>query len=271
MAHALKLPRSAHWTNVVFAGLVALSAGGALPAQPADSMQLAYLVNFHNGSLAPSVDKHNFKVMAKGDSQIDNSNPAWDVQGGALAMAVTQPEGVTVPVSAGVWTTPVNFPQGSKFAIEATFVRPDGPHDPDDVWAVALTARTGGAPDLPDLTRAGATLQVRADKARLNGPGLTPLNLENLDNATYNQLFRSNGPAQFTLGLLVDRSAGKATASLKVRDVVVSKQSDLRVFKATSGDPITSVGAAVVIASGEGKRASVQIREFRILTPKSNE
>jgi hypothetical protein len=242
----------------------------SLSAQPADQLQLAYLVNFHNDSLEPSVDRHNFTAMVKGDSEIANSNPAWDGQGGALEMAITLPSGATDPASAGVFTTPVNFAQGSKFAIEATFVRPDGPHDPNDLWAVALTARTGSAPDLPTLTRAGATLQVRADKARLNAPGVTPpLNLDNLDSATYNRVFRSNGPAQFTLTFLVDRSTGKATAGLKVGDLVVSKQSNLTVFQAASGDPITSVGAAIVVARGADKKATVQIREFRILTPKS--
>lgn len=271
MAHAFKLPLSARGAKILFVGLAALSAGGALPAQPADQLQLAYLVNFHNGSLAPSVDKHGFGAMAKGHSEIANSNPTWSAHGGALEMAISQPEGTSDPASAGVWTTPVNFGQGSKFAIEATFVRPAGPHDPNDLWAVALTARTGGVPDLPTLTRAGATFQVRADKARLNAPGVTPpLNMDNLDSATYNRIFRSNGPTPFTLTLLVDRTTGKATASLKVGDVVVGKQSELTAFKATSGDPITTVGAAIVLARGAGQRASVQIREFRILTPKAS-
>ena len=245
-----------------------LSADGDLAAQLAGDLQLAYLVNFHNGSLEPSVDKHGFGAMAEGDSQIANSNPTWDEQGGALEMGISLPPGTPVPASAGVWTTPVNFAQGSKFALEATFVRPAGPHDPNDLWAVALTAREGGAPDLPALTRAGATFQVRADKARLNAPGVTPpLNMNNLDSAIYDRIFRANGPAQFTLGFLVDRTNGKATASLKVGSDVFSKQSDLTVFKATSGDPITTVGASIVLARGDGKSASVQIREFRILTP----
>jgi hypothetical protein len=250
--------------------MTALAVAGALPAQSASQLQLAYLVNFHNETLEPSVDKHGFKAMARGHSEIDNSNPTWTKRGGALEMAVSKPAGTSAPASAGVWV-PVNFGPGSKFAIEATFVRPDGPHEPGNLWAVALSARTGGVPDLPDLTRAGATLQVRADKARLNAPGVSPpLNLGNLGSATFNRIFRDNGPTQFTLTFLVDRSTGKGTAALKVGDVVVSKSSDLTVFKATSGDPITAVGAAIVLASGDGKRVSVQIREFRILTPKSS-
>jgi hypothetical protein len=271
MSQTFKPRLGAHCAKILLVGFTALTLGGALPAQPADELQLAYLVNFHNGALEPSVDKHGFKAMAKGHSEILNSNPTWTKQGGALEMAISKPVGTSVPASAGVWTTPVNFGPGSKFAIEATFVRPDGPHDPTNVWAVALSARTGGVPDLPALTRAAATLQVRADKARLNAPGITPpLNLDNLDSATYNRIFRENGPASFTLTFLVDRSTGKGTATLKVGDVVISKQSELTVFKATSGDPITAVGAAIVLASGDGKRASVQIREFRILTPKSS-
>jgi hypothetical protein len=271
MAQRFKPLLLAHRAKILLVGLTALAVGGALPAQPADQLQLAYLVNFHNGSLEPSVDKHDFKAMAKGHSEVLNSSPAWNKQGGGLEMAISKPIGATVPVSAGVWTTPVNFGPGSKFAIEATFVRPDGPHEPGNVWAVALSARTGGVPDLPDLTRAAATLQVRADKARLNAPGVTPpLNLDNLDSATYNRIFRENGPTQFTLTFLVDRSTGKGTATLKAGDVLISKQSELTVFKATSGDPITAVGAAIVLASGDGKRASVQIREFRILTPRSS-
>ena len=270
MGHVFKPPLSAHRAKLLLAGLAALSAGAALPAQPVGQLQLAYLVNFHNGSLAPSVDKHNFGAMVKGHSEIANSDPDWVERGGALEMAISKPAGTADPASAGVWTTPVNFPQGSKFALEATFVRPSGPHDPNDLWAVVLTARTGGAPDLPALTRAAATFQVRADKARLNAPGVTPpLNMDNLDSATYNRIFRANGPSQFTLTFLVDRTTGKATASLKVGDLVLSKQSDLTVFKATSGDPITTVGAAIVLARGDGKRASVRIREFRILTPKA--
>ena len=271
MKHAIKPPLLLHGAKVLLVGCIALAIGGALPAQPADKLELAYLVNFHNGSLAPSVDKHNFKAMAKGHSEIPDSSPTWNKQGGGLEMAITKPQGASEPASAGVWATPVNFGPGSKFAIEATFVRPDGPHESGNVWAVALSARTGGVPDLPSLTRAAATLQVRAGNARLNAPGVTPpLNLDNLDSATYNRIFRENGPAQFTLTFLVDRSTGKGTATIKVGDVVVSKQSDLTVFKATSGEPITAVGAAIVLSSGDGKKASVQIREFRILTPKSS-
>ena len=271
MAHTFRPTLSAHGAKILLAGLAGLMTGGSLPAQPAAQLQLAYLVNFHNGSLAPSVDRHNFGAMAKGHSEIANSNPAWTEQGGALQMAITQPEGASVPASAGVWTTPVNFGQGSKFLLEATFVRPDGPHKADDLWAVALSVRTGGAQDLPILTRAAATLQVRADKARLNAPGVAPpLNMANLDSATYNRIFRGNGPTQFTLTFMVDRTTGNATASLKVGDVVVSKQSGLTVFKATSGDPITTVGASIVLSRGARERASVRIREFRILTLKSS-
>lgn len=271
MAHAFKLPPSARGAKILLVGLAALSAGGALPAQPTDQLRLAYLVNFHNGSLAPSVDTHGFGAMAQGHSEIANSNPAWTEHGGALEMAISQPAGTGVPASAGVWTTPVSFGPGSRFAIEATFERPAGPHEANDLWAVALSVRTGGVQDLPTLTRAAATLQVRADKARLNAPGLTPpLNMDNLGSATYNRIFRANGPSRFTLTFLVDRTTGKATASLKVGDVVVGKRSDLTAFKAASGDPITAVGAAIVLSRGAGQRASVWIREFRVLTPKAS-
>lgn len=260
------LHRSA--AKLLLACAIALPVGGALPARPPD-LQLSYLVNFHNGSLDPSVDKQKFGAMKEGDSDVAGSEPRWDKKPGSLELGIKQPAGTNGPVSAGVWTTPVNFGSGSKFAIEATFVSPNGPHDMGNVWAVAVTARTGNEHDLAAAVRAGATLQVRADKARLNGPGLDPpLGLDNLTQPNYDRLFKSNAGGPFTLTLAIDRTTGKATASLKIGDLVVTKDSKLGDLKPS--DTITSVGAAIVIANGSGKSASVQIREFRILTPKSN-
>lgn len=267
MTHPFKPWVRPRGLKLALACLMALPLGGASPAQSAD-LQLAYLVNFHNGSLDASVDKQSFGAMKEGQSDIAGSEPRWDKKGGSLELGIKQPTGTTEPVSAGVWTTPVNFGPGSKFAIQATFVRPIGPHDPGNVWAVALTARTGNEHDVGTAVRAGATLQVRADKARLNGPGLVPLNLPNLLPPDYDRLFKSNAGGPFTLTLAIDRATGKVTASLKIGDRLITRDSALKDLQPS--DTITSVGAAIVIASGAGKSASVQIREFRILTPKTN-
>jgi hypothetical protein len=107
---------------------------------------------------------------------------------------------------------------------------------------------------------------MRGPEARLNGPGLDPgLGLKNLDPVIYNRLFKQNLAVEFTLEFVVDRTTGKGKATLKVAGATVATgESDLADFKATSGPVIATVGAGVVIARGQGKSASVQIREFKI-------
>lgn len=264
MTHPFKSRISARSAKLALACLIALPAGGTLPAAPS-GYQLIYQAKLADGSLVPSIDTRKLGNLVKGDSG-PGAGATWTPFSTGLTIAVTQPAGATEPSSAGVWVTPVKFGPGSKFALEATFVSPRGPDAINDLWAVALAARTGDRMDAADAVRAGATLQVRGPTARLNGPGLDPgLGLMNISQANYDRLFKQNTPVEFTLEFVVDRATGKGKATLKVAGVMVATgESSLADFKATSGQDITTVGAGVVIARGQGKSASVQIREFKI-------
>lgn len=238
------------------------------PARAVD-LQVVYRATFHNGSLVPSVDTLHLGELKKGDSQTPHSEPSWNNLTEGLEIGIRQPKDATDIVSAGVWVTPVRFAKGSIFALRATFVRPAGPHDASDIWAVGVGGRTGGVPDLGSAARTGMTFQVKGPGARMNAQGVTPLGLPLLPAVTYNRVFRSSDPEKLTLDLLIDRVAGTGKATLTVgNDVVESRPLDLKAFTATTGEPITSVGAAIAILSGAGKRATVQLREFEILTPR---
>jgi len=261
-------PEQAHGRGSKRFLCASLVLAAAMPsAAHAVEFQVIYRATFHNGSLIPTVDTLHLGALQKGDSQVPHSEPSWKNLPEALEIGIRQPKDVTV--SAGVWVTPVSFGKGSIFALRATFVRPDGPHEASNIWAVAVGARTGGAPDLGSAARTGVTFQVKGPGARMNAQGVTPLNRPLLSTAIYNRVFRTPDPDRFTLDLLIDRASGTGKATLTVgTDVVESRPLDLKIFTATTGEPITSVGAAIAIASGAGKRASVQLREFEILTPK---
>ncbi|MFL6723211.1 MAG: hypothetical protein ACJ8E7_03620 [Sphingomicrobium sp.] len=262
-------PRARRSASKLFVGASFIFASLLPTAAYAVDLKVVYLATFHNGSLVPTVDTLHLGALQKGDSKIAHSEPTWKNLPEGLEIGIKQPKDVTDIVSAGVWVTPVHFTKGSIFALRATFVRPAGPHDATDIWAVAVGARKGGAPDLGSLARTGVTFQVKGNGARMNAQGVTPLGLTLLPPATSDRVLRTTDPEKFTLDLLVDRVTGTGKATLTIgNDVIVSKPLVLKVFTATTGEPITSVGAAIAIASGQGKRATVQLREFRILIPK---
>ncbi len=168
-----------------------------------------------------------------------------------------------------MWVTPVNFDQGSLFALQAKYVRPDGPSSGG--WAVAVQARTGHQADLATETRVTANLTARAGgTARLQVPfGATSPTFVDVPPAMYYAIYRSDDPEAFTLGLLVDRVSGNATASLAVDGIpVLSRSFQLKDFQADDGPTITAVGAPIANGNASGETVTVHLRDFRIYVGK---
>lgn len=239
-----------------------------IPVQAAD-LQLVYLVNFHNGSLDPSLDKLHFGALVKGDAEATDSDPLVTPKEGVIELKVTKPNAASDLVSVGVFATgpTVSFGQGSIFEIQATFIKPIGPHDPGTVWAAALSARTGNNRDLAAEKRANVTLQSRGTGCRMNVLVVDTPARQDLEPSICEMIFGAH-PQPFTLDLVVDRTSDMSTATLKVGGHVFPKTVSFTDFKKNSGPPITAVGPALAIATADHKTASVLVREFRVLAPK---
>lgn len=263
--------------GVLFATRISIAAallGGTVPlaAEPAAHLQLGYLASFGNGSLEPSVDRSGIGPLKRGDTQIAHTNPAWTPQNGTIKLSITRPAALVGggPVSTGLFATPVSFDVGSVVGLRATFIAPTGPHSIGSGWGVTVGARTGGSGDFFAETRVAATLNVRADGARLNVVGSSvPPNLPNVPQDIYDAIFDPIDPQPFTLELVVDRITGVGQASLKVGEFVVSHSFQFAAFKADSGPLITALGPSIAIASGPGQSASVRVRDFEILLPRA--
>jgi hypothetical protein len=161
----------------------------------------------------------------------------------------------------------VLFDQGSVLSVRATFGAPAGPHAPGTQFAATVGVRTGDDRDLFAEARTAATLQVRANAARLNVVGAAqPLNLANMPQQVYDAIFDPIEPQPFTLEILVDRVAGTGEAMLKVGDWVVSAPFKSAVFQAASGPAITAAGVSIAVASGAGETATVRVDDFQIFT-----
>jgi hypothetical protein len=242
----------------------------ALSAATFADTTLVYDASFVDGSTEPSVDQLGLGSMQAGDSQIPDSNPTATPGNGEIVLGVTRPASLASGVvSSGMWVTPVNFDQGSVVGLQARFVRPSGPSSGG--WAVGVGARTGDQNDLGTDTRVTANLTSRAGgTARLQVPfGATSQTNIDVPPAMYDAIFRTDDPEAFTLGLLVDRKLGNATASLTVDGFpVLSRSFQLKDFQATQGPVITAVGAAIANGSASGQTVTVHLRDFRIYVGK---
>ena len=271
-ARALRWTRIARKALSVAIILAAQSTPGS--ATRFDDLQPAYHASFANGWLGSGIDPLSIGELKLGDSAQFALDPFWVPSNGDFAIGVTRPANVSgagTTSVAGIYATPVNFDVGSVVGLRATFVRPVGPHDPTDVWAIAVIARPGGLDPLIDAPVAAATLQVRGSGVRLNTPGAAPgtTGLPNVPQDVYDAIFDPTDPQPFTLELLIDRNVGHGEARLKVGDTVYSKTYEFAIFRPDSGPKIMNVGANVAIATGAGKTASVRIRDFQIYTMRS--
>jgi hypothetical protein len=232
-------------------------------------MQLSYLVNFHNGSLNSSVDKLNIGPAKLGDSQVPLSSPIFQSGNGWGEISITRPQTYTGgPVSMGVWACPMNLDTTSQFTLQATFVALSGPRsNSQDQFAAVINARTGDNDDLASEKRVGVSLRSRGTTAALNVPfAAVPATSPNLPQSIYDDIFDPVHPAPFTLEMQFNRVTGDGVAALKVKGTSFNLPFKAAQFPAGAGPTITAVGPAVAIASGPGQSASVQVREFRILT-----
>ena len=249
--------------SLIFAGLAPVAA-------QAKDLQLVYLANFHNGSLAPSVDKLHFGPLVKGDAQVPDSHPLVTPEGGAIELKVTKPNAASDLVSVGVFATGrnVSFGPGSVFEVQATFIKPNGPHNAGTLWAAAVSTRTGNNRDLAAEQRANVTLQSRGTGCRMNvrvveDPAAAK---QDLDPSVCDMIFGAH-PQPFTLDLIVDRITGVSTATVKVGGHAFTKSVSFLAFKKDSGPPITAIGPTLAIDTANNQTAWVQLREFRILAP----
>jgi hypothetical protein len=261
---------------VVLASLLVPGCGGArspvAPTIPAANLveplaarpdlSLVYRVQ---GGLTPAVDIIGVGAMKVGDSEVGGSMPTWQLGGGGLTLGITgitQPAGPPITAVADAFATPVAFAAGTVFGMRAVFAGLAGPHATGDVWAVTLVVRTGNERHLATETLAAATLQVRADGARLNTPGASvPANLPNVPQDVYDALF---GGSTFTLELLVDRVTGVGNAALHVGGFEVSRTFTYAAFTSTGGPTITAIGPTLAIANGPGQSASVRVLDFQV-------
>lgn len=261
--------RARRSASKLFVGASLIAAcSGLVPAQAAE-LQLAYLANFHSGSLEPSVDKLHFGPLLKGDAEVPYSHPLVSPKEGAIELKVTKPNAASDLVSVGVFATGpnVSFGPGSIFEIQATFIKPSGPHNPGTVWAAAVSARTGNNRDLAAEKRANVTLQSRGTGCRMNVLVVDQPARQDLEPSICDLIFGAN-PQPFTLDLIVDRTTDVSTATLKVGGHVFPKTVAFTFFKKDSGPPITAVGPALAINTADNQTASVLVREFRVLVLK---
>ena len=248
--------------SLIFGSLVPVAANAA-------ELQLVYIANFHNGSLDPSLDKLHFGRLREGDAEVADSHPLVTPKEGVIELKVTKPSEASDLVSVGVFATGpnVHFGQGSKFEIQATFIKPEGPHEAGTVWAAALSARTGTNRDLAAEKRANVTLQSRGTGCRMNVLVVDTPARQDLEPPICDMIFGAH-PQPFTLDLIVDRTGGESTAKLTVGSRVFEKKVSFTFFKKNSGETITAVGPALAINTADHKTASVLVREFRVWTTK---
>lgn len=266
--------------SILFTPLLTASSSNAAPAfnpvvirgagtSDSTQLRLAYLVNFHNGSLDSSVDHLGAGAMVPGDPLIPNSSPTVSALPGEILVSIHRPLGLSFDLipSESVWATPVHFAPGSVVRLSATFRAPAGPL-PGGGFAIGVNARTGGKDDVaPDNERIATTINVRPGfVVRLNVPfGSTqPTNMV-LPQAVKDAIFSATDPQPFTLSLTIDRVSGTGKSELKVGDQVYSLTFELSDFRADGGPIITAVGPGIAVNSnGPGQTASVHVREFRI-------
>jgi hypothetical protein len=92
--------------------------------------------------------------------------------------------------------------------------------------------------------------------------------LQNVPQDVYDFLFPAipnpNDPAIFTMDLVIDRITGASTATLYVRDFVVSQTSLFSAFGPAGGLTITDIGPALAMNTGAGDSASVRLLDFQV-------
>lgn len=257
--------------GITWLALAAITVAAPASAEMFDGLQLVYHATFANGSLESGVDPLGIGPLKFGSSGEPGIDPSWIASQGDYLITVTRPLNLTsaAVVAAGIDATPVNFDVGSVVGLRATLVAPKGPHGSANVWAIALAVETGGANPLIVNPSAAVTLQVRGAAARYNTPGASPfVNLPNMPQEVYDEIFDPIDPQPFTLELLVDRKTGHGESSLKVGDAVFSRTFEFFVFRPDSGPAITDVGVHIGIPNSSGEPVSVRLLDFQIFTSK---
>lgn len=241
---------------------------GIPSTQASTELRLAYLANFPNGSLEPSLDRMSAGAMQPGDKGIPDSNPTVEPRPGSILVKISRPVGLDPDLipSESLWATPVDFGPGSISRIRATFIAPVGPI-PGGGFAMGVNAKSGNKDDLDTDTRIAVTINVRPGfLVRLSVPfGATQQTAMVLPADVKEAMFSSSDPQPFTLELTMDRVKGTGTAMLTVIDQAFTLPFVLKDFLADGGPSITAVGPGIAVnANAPGQTASVQVRDFRI-------
>jgi hypothetical protein len=240
--------------------------------------QIVYHAWFPNGSLECGYVDYihgTRQPMKYGDGRVADTTGILfgAAPSGALAMGLTAPNPIqpdTTP-SVGVFSTDLNFGSGRVFTTQATFRALDGPRLPGNGWAVGVAARTGDENDLESDTRLAVVFRILEDK----GAVLRVLEADDrldqrpVDDGVVASIFNRTSPQPFTLKLVVDRQTGKGAASLTAGSYVLEFPFEMKTFLATSGPPITTIGASVANCCAPGRTVYAEVSDFQILVPSS--
>ena len=259
---------------------------GGVP--PPTSTLPDYYAIFNGGDLGCCIVRDVFhhppQALAKGRSLIGEI-PVWTGQDNALDMLVTSPALENTPVDAagnpetlsmGTVSTGHNCGPGTAFTVSATFQKPYDSACTSKAWAMGVVARTGGAPDTPDLKRLQFTFSVKACHAQLRvreiiGPMDADLRLatinQDVSDADYDAIVKSGQP--FTLKLFVDRKTNSGTATMITgTETLAALTFNMTYFTADpASEPLTTVGAALANCCNPGETRSVEVSDFKLWGP----
>lgn len=235
------------------------------------------------------------QALLKGSSKVSET-PVWTAKDGALQMVLTAPPPDQVPMNAtgeslvtpsmGIFSIGHDYGPGTWFTVSATFQRPVGTAS-GKAWSVGVAGRTGDVDDKSDLRRIVLSFRIcttgvggcKDSKANLrvmeinsadpDDPADANLASENISDAIYNEIFSMAQP--FTLKLHVNRKTGSGVATMTTgTETIPPLAFNPTIFKADSGEPITTLGATLADGFGLGESVSVEVTDFKIWGPPSS-
>ena len=243
-----------------------------------------YQASFQGDDLGCCIVRDTFhkppQPLAKGRSNADETAD-WITKDGKLGMVLTAPAPIapkTTP-SMGIFSTGHNLGPSSRFTISATFQKPVSAPS-GKAWSVGVVGRTGDVDDASELKRillsfrtcttgigpcAGARANLRVlevNSADPDDPANVKLANINIPTDVYDAIFTSGQP--FRLKLTLDRKTGAGTGAITTGNATISLTFKPTIFKADSGDAITTLGATLANGFAEGEQVSVEVNDLAI-------
>jgi len=173
-------------------------------------------------------------------------------------------------VSMGLFRTGLDFGQGSKFTLRATFRRPS-PVIEGQGWTFAIVARGGGLIDEPDLSKIQLSFRIRSDDIEprvqeyqgASIPHKVPIAVPLKKDVV------AGNSELITLRLVVDRQAGIGNAFVTIgssENRVGDENFPLTKFGPDSDTIFRTAGVTLATDTDWGKTLSVEVTDFRICT-----